>query len=111
MAVSDDRSQRTIVEGLSMPIDVAVGPDGTIWVLEFADFEDDASCFTGEGYLPGTGRLSRLIDGELETVIDDLDHPGAVLPARDGTLYISEVFSGRVLAVTINDGDTDSMRS
>ena len=101
VAIKDDRSQRTVAAGLFMPIDVAVGPDGTIWVLEFADFEDGASCFTGEGYLAGTGRLSRLTDKGLELVVDGLDNPGAVLPHSDGTVYVSEVFSGRVIAITV----------
>jgi hypothetical protein len=101
VAVGEGRSQRTVAEGLYMPIDVAMGPDGTIWVLEFADFDDDASCFTGEGYRPGTGKLSRLTTEGLEVVADGLDNPGAVLPASDGTVYVSEVFSGRVLAFEI----------
>lgn len=101
VAIKDDRSQRTVADGLFMPIDVALGPDGTIWVLEFADFEDGASCFTGEGYQAGTGRLSRLTDEGIELVIDGLDNPGAVLAHSDGTLYVSEVFSGRVIAITV----------
>ncbi len=111
VAIDDDRSQRTVADGLYMPIDVALGPDGTIWVLEFADFEDDASCFTGKGYEPGTGRLSRLTDQGLEVVLEGLDNPGAVLPASDGTVYISEVFKGRVLAYGFGLADSDVARS
>ena len=103
VAVKQDRSQRTVADGLFMPIDVTVGPDGTMWVLEFADFDDDASCFTGEGYREGTGRLSRLTEDGLEVVVDNLDNPGAVLAAKDGTLYVSEVFSGRVIAIEFVD--------
>jgi hypothetical protein len=98
VAIKDDRSQRTVVDGLFMPIDVALGPDGSIWVLEFADFEDDASCFTGQGYERGTGRLSRLTSDGLEVMVEGLDNPGAVLPASDGTVYVSEVFNGRVVS-------------
>ncbi|MDH3308946.1 MAG: FG-GAP-like repeat-containing protein, partial [Acidimicrobiia bacterium] len=90
-----------VADGLFMPIDVAQGPDGTVWVLEFADFDDDASCFTGEGYQANTGRLSRLTEDGLEVVIDGLDRPGAVLPASDGTLYVTEVYAGRVVAITV----------
>lgn len=95
------RHQRTVVDGLNLPIDVAQGADGTIWVLEFACFKPGASCFDGSSYLPQSGRLSRLLpNGSLETIFDALDFPGAVLSMPDGTLYISEVFSGRILRVT-----------
>ncbi len=69
VAITAEREQRPVIVGLNMPIDVALGPDGTVWVVEFAEFEEGASCFTGEGYLPGTGRLSRIVDGSLEEVV------------------------------------------
>ncbi len=104
VAIDGERNQRPVIVGLNMPIDVAQGPDGTVWVLEFAEFEEGASCFTGEGYRAGTGRLSRLVDGSLETVLSGLDYPGAVLPASDGSLYVSSVFGGEILRVTPPDG-------
>lgn len=101
VAIDEARSQRTVLGGLNMPIDVAQGPDGTIWVLEFARFTKDASCFDGSGYQVKTGRLSRILaDGSLETVLSELNFPGAVLPMADGSLYITEVFPGRVLHVS-----------
>ncbi len=105
VAIDEERNQRTVVDGLNMPIDVAQGPDGTIWLLEFARFTPDADCFSGTGYQVETGRLSRLLpDGSLETVLDGLNYPGAVLPAPDGSLFISEVFPGHVLRVTFGEG-------
>ena len=99
VAIDEERNQRTVVDGLNMPIDVALGPDGTIWLLEFARFTPDADCFSGTGYQVETGRLSRLMpDGTLETVLDGLNYPGAVLPAPDGSLFISEVFPGACAA-------------
>ena len=101
VAIDTQRNQRTIVDGLNMPIDIALGPDGTLWLLEFARFTADADCFSGSGYRTETGRLSRLLpDGTLETVLDHLDFPGAVLPMPDGSLYISQVLPGRILHVT-----------
>lgn len=109
VAIDEARNQRTVLDGLNMPIDVAQGPDGTIWVLEFARFTVDASCFTGSGYQVKTGRLSRILpDGTLETVLTELNYPGAVLPMPDGSLYITEVFPGRVLRVTFGPGETGS---
>ena len=101
VAIDEARQQRTIADGLNLPIDIARGPDGTLWLLEFARFTPDASCFDGSGYQSNTGRLSRLLpDNTLETVLDHLDFPGAVLPMADGSLYISEVLPGRVLHIT-----------
>lgn len=100
VAIDEARHQRTIVDSLNMPIDVALGPDGTLWVLEFARFTPGTSCFTGEGYQPNTGRLSRLQpDGSLRVMVDKLNFPGAVLPLPDGSVYLSEVFTGRVIQI------------
>jgi hypothetical protein len=85
------------------PFDIvfARGPDGTLWLLEFAQFSEGASCFDGSGYRAGTGRLSRVLpDWSIEPVLIDLDFPGAVLPAGDGSLYISEVLTGHLLRVS-----------
>jgi hypothetical protein len=99
--IDQSRNQQSRITGLNMPIDVAHGPDGTLWLLEFAAFTPGASCFDGSGYLPGTGRLSRILPGwELDPILTDLDFPGALLPARDGSLYISQVLTGEVLRVT-----------
>ncbi|MBI3957889.1 MAG: ScyD/ScyE family protein, partial [Chloroflexi bacterium] len=101
VAVDTRRNQRTLIDGLNMPIDIARGPDGTLWLLEFARFTPGASCFTGAGYQPESGRLSRLLpDWTVEPVLTDLSFPGAVLPAPDGSLYISEVLTGRILRIT-----------
>jgi len=101
VAIDENRNQRTILHGLNMPIDVAQGPDETIWVLEFARFTPHASCFDGQGYQAQTGRLSRLLpEGDLEPVLTELNFPAAVLPRADGSLYLSQVFTGQILHVT-----------
>ena len=107
VAIDESRNERVVLDGLNMPIDVAQGADGTLWLLEFARYFSEnpfAHCFTGEGYQPNSGRLSRINDkGELEVVLDGLDFPGAVLPMADGRLLISEVFAGRVLQVSFGE--------
>ncbi|MCB0047454.1 MAG: ScyD/ScyE family protein [Caldilineaceae bacterium] len=112
VAIDEARNQRTILDGLNLPIDVAQGPDGTIWVLEFATFPPGGDCFSGRDYQAESGRLSRLTqDGQLETVVDHLDFPGAVLPMADGSLYVSEVLPGRVLHITFDDSQRRTDRT
>ncbi len=101
VALGADRAERVVATGLNMPIDVELGPSGTIWLLEFARFTPDASCFTGAGYEAGTGRLSRLHeDGTRTEVLTGLNHPGAVLEMPNGDVFITEIFSGRVLRLS-----------
>ncbi|MFQ5437002.1 MAG: cytochrome c peroxidase, partial [Anaerolineae bacterium] len=89
---------------LNMPIDVTQAADGTIWVLEFATFTPDASCFSGMGYQQNTGVLSKIADdGTLQSVVTELNFPGAVLPLADGSLLVSEVFDGRILHITFKE--------
>ncbi|MDM8519799.1 ScyD/ScyE family protein [Anaerolineales bacterium HSG6] len=107
VAIDEERNERVIVPHLNMPIDVAQGEDGTIWILEFARFTSSASCFTGQGYKPNTGRLSKLLpDGSLELVLDNLNFPGALLPMPDGSLYISEVMPGRIIRVRFGESES-----
>ena len=100
VAIDESRNERVIVAGLNLPIDVAQAADGTIWLLEFAEFEEGGSCFDGSGYLPHTGRLSRIMpDGTVAVVLDGLNFPSAVLPLPDGSLYVSEIFANRILHI------------
>ncbi len=101
VAIDEARNERTVAAGLNMPIDVALGADGVIWVLEFATFTPDGDYFSGGDYQQNTGVLSRLTpDGTLEMAVDKLNFPGAVLPMPDGSLYVTEVFNGRLLHIT-----------
>ncbi|MEL7234709.1 MAG: ScyD/ScyE family protein, partial [Chloroflexota bacterium] len=71
VAIDENRNQRTVIDNLNMPIDVAAAADGTLWLLEFAKFSPEGSCFSGSGYRPNTGRLSRINDdGTLTPLID-----------------------------------------
>lgn len=101
VAVADDGRQRTIVDGLNMPIDIALDAAGDLWLLEFAAPPRRSDCFTDLAALAPSGRLSRLnSQGLLETVVDGLDFPAAILPLPDGSLYVTEAYSGRLLHLT-----------
>ncbi len=98
VAIDENRNERIVTDGLNMPIDVARGPDGTIWLLEFAEFRPDASCFSGMGYQANSGRLSRVFaNGSTELVMEGLNFPTSVLPRADGSLLISQVFEGNIV--------------
>lgn len=103
VAIDENRNQRTVIDNLNLPIDVAQADDGRLWVLEFAQFTPDASCFTGMGYRPETGRLSYYEVGELTPVLENLDFPGSVLPLADGSVYVTQIFSGEILHITFED--------
>ena len=114
VAIDESRNERVVTDGLNMPIDVAQGPDGTIWLLEFARFRPDASCFSGMGYQEDSGRLSRVngSNGAVELVLDGLNFPTSVLPRADGSLLISQVFEGNILELywgQPEDSDVESL--
>jgi len=94
--------QRLLVDGLNMPIDLALDAAGQLWILEFAALED-LPCFYDLPTRPASGRLSRVdSSGIMQTVLDELHFPSALLPMPDGSLYISEVFSGRLMQLLWN---------
>lgn len=96
IAAGTDRSQRTVVDGLDLPIDLARDRDGSLLIATFAR-SDQSSCFTGEEYLPETGAILRWHDGVLTTVVDGLSHVGGLAVAPDGSHYVTDVFAGRVI--------------
>lgn len=98
---SPDGRQRTLVDGLNMPIDVAVDAAGDVWILEFATLTPRTDCFSGLHKQEASGRLSRInAQGRLETVLDGLHFPVSLLPHPDGGIYISETYAGRILHVS-----------
>ena len=103
VAIDGQGQQRTLAGGLDMPIDVALAADGTVWLLEFGRFTAESGCWGREGYQQHTGRLSRLHpDGRLEPILENFNFPGALLPMPDGSLYLTELFHGRLLHVTFD---------
>lgn len=104
VAMGDAGGLRSLVDGLNMPIDVAQAGDGALWILEFGALPPGSPCFTDLDELPASGRLSRLdANGVLRTIVNDLHFPSALLPMPDGSLYISEVYRGRLLKISFAD--------
>lgn len=81
--------------GFTTVIDLAFGPDGSLYVLEHS---------TGPVFFALPGRLLRIApDGTRTTVLDGLTRPGSVAAGPDGALYISnhstEIGAGEVLRI------------
>jgi cytochrome c peroxidase len=106
VAIDGQGNERIILDSLNLPIDVTIDKNGTVWILEFAKFTNDgySACFTGQGYLPNTGRLSRLnADNTLDVVVDNLSFPGAMVLTDADDFYISETFEGRIIKASPDD--------
>jgi len=92
----DGGRPRVYARGFTSIIDVAAGPDGSVYVLEIAR----KGLLQAEG--PNgdfTGRLTRIFPGGRKEVVasNGLVAPGGVAVARDGTLYVSNfsIFPGQ----------------
>jgi hypothetical protein len=81
--------------GFTTVIDIAFGPDGSLYVLEHS---------TGPVFFALPGRLLKVApDGTRTTVIDGLTQPGSVAVGPDGALYVSNrstsIGTGEVLRI------------
>jgi hypothetical protein len=81
--------------GFTTVIDIAFGPDGSLYVLEHS---------TGPVFFALPGRLVKVApDGTRTTVIGGLTRPGSVVVDADGTLYVSNrstsIGTGEVLRI------------
>jgi hypothetical protein len=81
--------------GFTTVIDLAFGPDGSLYVLEHS---------TGPVFFALPGRLIKVApDGTRTTVIDGLTRPGSVAVGPDGALYVSNrstsIGTGEVLRI------------
>ena len=91
--LSADGRQRTLVDGLNMPIDVAVDAAGDVWILEHSRPwrrapTASATCTKEEA----SGRLSRInaVKAALETVLTESAlSQSPCLPHPDGGIYTS----------------------
>jgi hypothetical protein len=90
------QAPEVVYSGFTTVIDLAFGPDGSLYVLEHS---------TGPVFFALPGRLVRIAPGGAQsTVIDGLTRPGSVTVGPDGALYVSNrstsVGGGEVLRIT-----------
>ena len=81
--------------GFKTIIDLAFGPDGSLYVLQHA---------TGAAFFTGPGQLTRVAPGGTgSVVVSGLSRPTSVLIDEDGTIYISNrgtsIGTGEVLRI------------
>ncbi|MAU09741.1 MAG: hypothetical protein CL607_07970 [Anaerolineaceae bacterium] len=103
-AVGEGGEETLLFDDVFVPVDVAQGPDGTIWLLEFAQYDSEGDCYEDDIYYAHSGRLSIITaDGQRRPVLRDLNFPRGILPLADGSLYVSEMRDGEILHVTFGD--------
>lgn len=83
--------------GFTTVIDIAFGPDGSLYVLEHS---------TGPVFFALPGRLLKIApDGTRTTITEGLTRPGSVTVGPDGALYVSnhstEIGTGEVLRIDL----------
>ncbi len=95
-----------VVSGLTTPIDVAFGPDGTMYILQYA------AEFSAEmlRYIPFGGEVQRVNpDGTTTPVLTNLVFPTSLTVGPDGVLYVTNFGNegnqgqGQVLRVVPGD--------
>lgn len=106
-AVTPDGKVRKAVTGLTTPIDMAFGKDGTLYVLQYAGKFDAKNL----KYVPYTGSLLRVDkDGSQHVLMTKLMFPTALTTGPDGALYVSnfgnESNFGEGVILRVDPGDT-----
>ena len=99
MRIGPDGQVGELFRGTTAATGVAVGNDGTVYVVEYSRSLGQPPFFQ-----PGTGRVARVTDGRLETVVDGLTFPTAARIGPDGALYVSN------FSVYANGGEGQILR-
>lgn len=84
--IDADRNVSDFVLGVTMPIDIAWGPDGLLYVLEFGQGLDDGA---PPAITAASGRVLRRDGDRLDIVIDGLNYPYAMAFGPSGVLWIT----------------------
>ncbi len=86
--VAEDGAVSDAVTGLTGVVDVEVGPDGLLYVTEFASGFDLES--QPPGWIADSGRVLRVLDdGTTEVVADGLNKPNGIAFDGAGNLYVA----------------------
>lgn len=81
-------------EGFSSLVDILLGADGRLLVLQIAEAGQ-------QGYLLNTGRLLQVRNGQVSTVRQGLNFPTAIKPgAQANTYYINSLAGGTLTRMT-----------
>lgn len=89
---AEDSGEQTIAaDGLTFAIDVAFGPDGILYALEFA-----TALTGGPSNGPTAGRLWRLADDRTDLLADDLVTPVSLVIDERGRAFVAERDTGKV---------------
>ena len=84
--VAADGAVTDVALGLTLPVAAAVGPDGALFITEFAQGLD-VNTFS---YYPNSGRVLRVLpDGTTDVVIDGLNLPNGLAFDKRGNLYVT----------------------
>ena len=79
--VRSDGSFSLVATALTGPIDVAFGPEGELYILEFAS-----------DYAPDTGRLLRMGSGATpDVLLDSLNYPTSLAVDGAGRVYLTQM--------------------
>ena len=84
--IGPDREVTDFVVDITMPIDIAWGPDGNFYILEFAQGLDDG---IPPGIVAESGRLLRKSADRLEVLVEGLNFPYGMAFDRYGDLWIT----------------------
>jgi glucose/arabinose dehydrogenase len=105
LRIGPDGQVDELLKGTTAATGVAVAPDGTVYVVEYS-----ASLARPPFFQPFTGRVARVVDGRLETVVGGLMFPTMARIGPDGALYVAN-FSvagdngeGQILRVDLGGG-------
>lgn len=91
-----------VAGGLAATVDIEMGPDGKLYVVEFGSFSLTTQ---PPGWVPNSGRVVRVgMDGSKEVIVSGLNTPNGIAFDAQGRLYVVDASlhavtaaSGRVL--------------
>lgn len=89
LRIGADGQVEELLRGTTAATGVAVSADGTLYVVEYS------AILGGPPFLqPGTGRVARVTEGRLETVVGGLMFPTMARVGPDGALYVANFSVG-----------------